>query len=303
MRSRGALPHVWTLTAFALGMLWSCTPGSDSGKIVFVSGESLRRLSVFEMELDGSNRRPIPEMPSPVGDFSISRDGKVYAYAAPNPEKTQSAIWVGVRGGPPPTQMQVPKDAIMPEVSPDGGQLAFITVWSESMDVMVCPTNGGKPQPVTATPKNREAFPSFSFDGKQLSFVRLGDARGPEVQCDIWLLDLRTGKETLILRDTHYVASPPRFSPDGKSIVYSANKPLPQFDLFLISIADKKIRRLTSDGHSFNPRFIDNDTVLFESNLTGRNQLAILDLKTGKQRVLASDSNDYAGHYVEGSRD
>lgn len=295
------------LIALALGC--SCERESSGGKIFYLAGESLRKLSVFEMDLDGSNRRKVQGIPTGILGFSVSRDGQWYAYAIRSEAEPDMKIWVGKINGDAPRQLPGVRDCYQPAVSADGKQVAYITNALGNFDVVVSPTEGGEPRHVTMTAKVNESWPSFSFDGRYLCFVRNEPRRQPIVPDEIWVLDLRTGEERMVVREGPNIKTTPTFSPDGKSVFYTVIEDSKQYpfvsNIFSVSLADGRVRRITNDKCvNASPRFIDSERIIFESDRAEKREwdkfrLVLLNLTTGKQTLYPSDLPSYSGHYVE----
>lgn len=295
------------LIALALGC--SCERESSGGKIFYLAGESLRKLSVFEMDLDGSNRRKVQGIPTGILGFSVSRDGQWYAYAIRSEAEPDMKIWVGKINGDAPRQLPGMRWCTEPAVSADGKLVAYTSNELGSFDVVVSPTEGGEPRHVTMTAKARESWPSFSFDGRYLCFVRFELQGRTRVPDEIWVLDLRTGEERMVVREGPNNKTTPTFSPDGKSIYYTAIEDTEQLppiaNIFSVSLADGKVRRITNDKCvNASPRFIDSERIIFESDRAEKREwdkfsLVLLNLTTGKQTLYPSDLPSYSGHYVE----
>jgi len=101
------------------------------------------------------------------------------------------------------------------QVAPDGSKV----VYSALGQLYVKDLPEGKPRRLTTQTESFEFFPSFSRDGKSLVYVSWNDEKLGAVKT----LDLASGRETVITKAPgKYLA--PRFSPDGKRIVYSKAK-------------------------------------------------------------------------------
>ncbi len=77
----------------------------------------------------------------------------------------------------------------------------------------------GTPQRITRQTDHFELYPSYARDGQSLVFVTWND----QDQGSVRKLDLQSGKET-ILTDAPGKYLEPRFSPDGKTVVYVKSK-------------------------------------------------------------------------------
>ncbi|MDN3921545.1 amidohydrolase family protein [Roseateles violae] len=100
-------------------------------------------------------------------------------------------------------------------VAPDGSKL----VYSALGHLYLKELPNGLPKRLTKQDEHFEFFPSFSRDGKQLVYVSWNDDKLGAVR----KIELASGRETVITQAPgKYLA--PKFSPDGKSIVYSKSK-------------------------------------------------------------------------------
>ncbi len=87
---------------------------------------------------------------------------------------------------------------------------------------------------------------------------------------EIWMLDIKSGQETLILRDDVRGFSTPKISPDGKSIVCtgaSTSKKGANLDIFQVNIDGTGLRQLTfHPGHDVSPAWApDGNSIYFLS--------------------------------------
>ncbi|QNE32707.1 amidohydrolase family protein [Sphingomonas sp. NBWT7] len=172
--------ETWAVTGVYPNMAWL----PDSQGLVFWAKGKIRRI-----DADGSNAREIP--------FAIN-DTR------------------GVIDGPHPQIAVAPDRFItaMPRfasVSPDGRQVVFETLGK----LWLKPLAGGAPRRLTRGDDGFELFPSWSRDGKNLVFVSWTDDG---------LGRLRTvaagggNPRDVTTQPGHYAR--PRFSPDGKTIVF-----------------------------------------------------------------------------------
>lgn len=114
-----------------------------------------------------------------------------------------------------------------PEISSDGGQVAFTRVEiNEKKDdyetsVWVAGTDGRTP-PRRFTAGPRDSAPRFSPDGSLLAFVRVAEKDGKRQPAQLYLLPM-AGGEPKAITDLPKGASAALFSPDGKTIVFTSS--------------------------------------------------------------------------------
>ncbi len=111
-----------------------------------------------------------------------------------------------------------------------------------------------KETPVTErTPLTLDDFWSLRFitdmrlspDGRSIAYVAQStDRAANETRSAIWLLDTRTGESRQISSGEKRDASP-RWSPDGRSIVFTSDREDETAQLYLLSLAGGEARRLT----------------------------------------------------------
>jgi imidazolonepropionase-like amidohydrolase/Tol biopolymer transport system component len=179
------MQETWAVTGVYPNMDWT----ADSKEVVFWAGGKIRRVPV-----SGGEAREIP--------FHV-RDDRVVANSlhptvdvAPASFETKMVRWA--------------------QMSPDGRQVVF-----ESLGKLwIRPANGGAPRPLTRGNGNAfEAWPSWSRDGRSITFVRWSDSELGEVQ----VVSASGGSPRKVTTQPGHYARP-RFAPDGRSIVFEAGK-------------------------------------------------------------------------------
>jgi dipeptidyl aminopeptidase/acylaminoacyl peptidase len=107
-----------------------------------------------------------------------------------------------------------------PQISPDGGRVAFCRVWIEAeadeyrTQIWIANTAGGEPRPLTAG--HHDSQPRWSPDGERLAFVRR-PAAGKPGQLHLLPMD---GGEGIALTSLEGGASEPAWSPDGARLAF-----------------------------------------------------------------------------------
>ncbi len=109
----------------------------------------------------------------------------------------------------------------------------------------------------------------------------------------LYTLDLARGVVTRLVGDANSRAQTPRWSPDGRQVVFASNRAhyvgspaetgTPDFDLWLVDADGRNARRLTTDpANDSDPAWTpDGAGVVFSSDRDSRGDLYLLTLATG----------------------
>lgn len=163
---------------------------------------------------------------------SLSPDGSMVAYMAVPPDQRNIAIMVQSTYPTTPQQLTRPPGSaedVRPQWSPDGREIAFLRLVSaSSCRVMVISATGGNERTVSACDKDN--LPSFDWtpDGDGLVFSSRG---GRDSGAGLRVLDFKSGALAPIeygarAEDVDFL---PRYSPDGRWIVFVRNSPVGDF--------------------------------------------------------------------------
>ncbi|HEY1142061.1 MAG TPA: winged helix-turn-helix domain-containing protein [Lysobacter sp.] len=226
--------------AFVLVLLWSLRDGRTpqaASHATHVAGQPTA---------PSANYRLITSVPGIESNPSLSPDAALVAYVATPPGQRRTAILVQTTDPSPPRQLSHPEGEAWdsaPAWSPNGREIAFLRVVpGQDCKVMVLPSNGGTERVVgDCDPRNPPSF-DWTYDGRGLVF---GSRGTPVGGVGLRLLDFASGEWRLL----DYGATPsdvdfaPRFSPDGRWIVFVRNSPVG--DLFRIPSTGGRAQRLT----------------------------------------------------------
>jgi TolB protein len=174
--------------------------------------------------------------------------------------------------------LQVPGTAtglnITPAFSPDGRLVAYAHSDETGTDIYLANvTDRCCAQRLTVGRYADNLSPTFSPDGRRIAFV---STRAGPPQIYVMAAD---GTDQELLAPFDYGATgssnAPEWSPDGS----------PQ--LFLVDVAGRRVRQLTSSGRNEDPTWgPDGRHITFVSDRSGSRQLWVIDVETGRVRQL-----------------
>jgi len=253
-----------------------------------------------------------------ISDCRISPDGHHVVFCIQRvdkkTEKKYSNLWIVPTDGRRTRQFTYGDQSdSQPQWSPDGGEIAFISNRDDEKQpqIYIIPFQGGEARQLTNLKGSFGEY-EWSPDGKRLVCMfrkkdqeeierekdeqkkKLGvisrhitrvffkeDAKGflPKERWHIWTIDARTGKGKQLTDSKVYDEWSPRWSPDGKTIVFCSNRSKdPDFDpdaidLFVIPAAGGDFRKIkTPLGFKGMPCFSPNGKWLAYYGIEGKGQ-------------------------------
>jgi dipeptidyl aminopeptidase/acylaminoacyl peptidase len=184
--------------------------------------------------------------------------------------------------------------------------------WDEGkrQHLWVVDVAGGEARQITIGQEWNDTDPQWSPDSTRIAFVsdRTGKAYDDSHNTDVWVIPA-SGGSLIKISDHDFEDVSPRWSPDGKQIIFAGKTSIHQFPK--LYLAD------SSGGHASAPALKDLDLIptqlewssaalLFQANIKGEAQIFRADLATrgfeavtkGARRVQAFDINNSAGKLV-----
>jgi imidazolonepropionase-like amidohydrolase/Tol biopolymer transport system component len=251
--------ETWAYTGVYPNMDWT----TDSSALVFWAGGKLRKYSAASGATE-------------IIPFRIEDSRTVI-----DPPRPPVAV------APDSIETKMPRGAM---VSPDGRTAVFETLGK----LWIKPMAGGTAKRLTRDAAAMEGYPAWSADGKRIAYVRWTDAGLGEIRT----IGAGGGASVAVTKASGHYAGP-RFSPDGKTIVFEKRQggglvsPLASGEpgIYRIAAAGGEPTRVSRDGG--HPQFgAANDRIFFVSG----KQLVSTDLDGEAKRVHAEGDlvSDYS---------
>jgi dipeptidyl aminopeptidase/acylaminoacyl peptidase len=255
-----------------------------------------------------------------VSDAQVSPDGKWIAYVVTSTDMQENAtdadLWlVSTAGGEAIRLTTSRKNDNQPRWSPDSRRIAFISAREEKSQIFLISPTGGEAEKLTNSKSSVQSF-QWSPDGSRIAYTAQQEPTAEEEKRQkerddpkvidkdfkfsrIWTIDVKTRKATELVK-SDYVAADPQWSPDGRSLAYTA-QPTPRADdgnlsdIWIIDIESGRQRKLVeNEGPDSSPRWSpDGRSVAYlthEAKLSdvGQARLAVIPAEGGEPRMIAA---------------
>jgi tricorn protease len=143
-----------------------------------------------------------------------------------------------------------------PSWSPDGKTVAYTTDVSGEQQIAIRPALGGAEKILTHFGSGFFYTPDWSPDGKRLAFA--------DANHRLWLLDVASGKTTVVTQNRYSEIHDQNFSPDGRWLAYSFSSPNQQQSIFLYSIEGGTATQISGTfSNDFSPVFSPDGKYLY----------------------------------------
>ena len=224
----------------------------DGSRLAFSSNRG-GHFDVYVQSLAGGEARRLTDATAPDRDLQWSPDGARIAYTSNRSEDRNNydVFAVGADGTPGERQL-TPAEGSAHERggrwSPDGRNLAYVSDANGFDNIQLIGVEDGRVTPVTQN-EWEESAPAWSPDGTRLAYLLNRDGN-----VELVVKTLASGRVATIPTGPGVVlgAFPPRFTPDGESLVFVHGSGQSPFDLY-VAPADGGAppRRLTDSLAAF----------------------------------------------------
>ena len=222
---------------------------------------------------------------SPAWSAAASPDGKQIAYSfIGNPEN----IYVSDANG------ENIKDVLVrsqrdfrPEWSPDGSHLVFTSVVENAHVMMRVDPDGANLRQISKL-EDAAGDPDYSPDGSKL--VYFSDEPRPR---ELFIREISTGIDSQLTNTSDFDEMSPRWGPDNRHVVF-VGKPVgddAESDIWTIDVVTGERKNLTGTPTvgEFHPDWShDGSMVVYIRVLSGSFDVAVRDLESNEERVIAS---------------
>ena len=185
------------------------------------------------------------------------------------------------------------------DISPEGAWVAFEAnstpepyhEWNT--DIFLVPVSGGEPKNLTADNPAEDKNPVFSPDGKSLSYGLERKADGWPDQTRLAVLDLASGKTSVLTEDFDRSCGGWRWTPDGAALVFQSEARA-RGNLYAVSARGGAPREIYHGGSAAGARVTRDGHVVFAaSSLSRPAEIAVTGLD-GKGFRYVTSFNDAA---------
>ncbi len=176
---------------------------------------------------------------------------------------------------------------ITPAWSSDGSAIVYAHGQENGTDLWIASVTGGEGRRVTVGRGSDNTSPTVSPDGRRVAFTS-----GRTGHPDLYVADLdgtNTDALTDIGLDEDSYRAGPDWSGDGRAIAF-ASRVNGQFQVAVLSLRDRAVKVLTSEGKNEDPSWApDGRHLVLTSTRSGAPELWVVDSESGRVRQLTRE--------------
>ena len=248
---------------------------SPDGEHIVFQSDALGQWELFVMKADGSDVRQLTRNPRDDMQPAWSPDGELVAFASDR-DGDMEIFTIRPNGTGLRRLTRNERRDIHPHWSPDGSALIFNREDERGRLSLLTLALDGSGERVVLSGDQPLSYASFSPDGAKIAFVKwLDDGKNGE----IYLLDPALGVETRLTENGIFDGYPV-WSPAGDAILFSrqAGPSAVEFDLLVIDLEDRSVRRLTEgEGSDVRADWSAASGIVFNREQESGTEIVVLD--------------------------
>jgi Tol biopolymer transport system component len=272
---------------------WDAEPSwSPDGKFIAFSRMASGNIDLYVKPIDGGEAVARAELPGEQSAVHWTHDGSYISYLSKH--RPDSPVFLSpVDGGTPREFIATHFPTLEFGDAPMGDR-----PWSNDGQTLLLsmPTAGGptavhkvdattgEAEQITFPKGGSDAYPTYSFDGKQILFQRQIEGRHA-----VMLMPAGGGDPEVLLGD-EFDYQNPAWRPDNRRVVFISSRGSAFPALFEIDVVTRKIRQLTSDSRDINYVSVSADDRIVYSSFWHDQLFYIVDVKTGVREQITSHS-------------
>ncbi len=173
---------------------------------------------------------------------------------------------------------------ITPVFTPDGSSIVYASGGEQPADLVIASaSNRGGARKMGAGSLSEQSSPTFRPDGGRVAFISPSPKTPQIYTMNVDGSDIQ--QLTPSVAGVRSYRTGPDWSPDGTKIAYEQQNG--DFQVWMINVADRKMRKLTSIGENEDPSWApDSRHVVISTTRSRKKYLWVLDTQTGKMRQL-----------------
>jgi dipeptidyl aminopeptidase/acylaminoacyl peptidase len=184
--------------------------------------------------------------------------------------------------------------------SPDGRWIVYTCrklsgtaeAQSTNSDLFAFEVASGKMLNFTADLPGYDLDPTFSPDGKHLAWTSMERPGYEADRTRLMVLDLSTQFRTELTEGWDYEANSPQWAADSKSLFFLSSTDF-TYQMYQVTLADKKIRRVTEGQHDFTALKVAGNTLVgTRTSMAAPAELYAVNAQTGDTRALTTVTSD-----------
>jgi Tol biopolymer transport system component len=193
---------------------------ADGTAIVFGSNRG-GRPAVWRIAVAGGEPTPVPGLEDNISGVTVARRGRRLAYTQRLDDRNIWRLELPTADDPKPRPTRLiasTRDETLPQYSPDGRHVAFVSNRSGTSEIWRAGADGSQPTMLTTMGGPPTNAPRWSPDGKQIAFE--SNAAG---QADIYVIGVDGGSPRRMTDDAADDVAP-SWSRDGRSVYFGSNR-------------------------------------------------------------------------------